>query len=188
MNARVHEAAQALRGAYRLARFDARGLGYLDASPNGAWRSFFAAILVAPGHALILTFHLSSSGSAESDGLHAGALYALAFAIEVAAYPLLMRHVATAMGRGERWTLFVAANNWSMVVQLGYHFAALGAVELLPGGAGMALASVLFGLVLAYAWFIARSALAIGGTAAAAVVLLDIALSFSISRLTDALT
>ncbi|MFN0041838.1 MAG: hypothetical protein ACKVSF_01335 [Alphaproteobacteria bacterium] len=188
MNTSEREAAQALRGAYRLARFDARGLDDFDASPGGAWRSFFAAVLVAPGHALILAFHLSSSGSPESDGWHAGALHALAFAIEVAAYPLLMRHVAMAMGRGTRWTLFVAANNWSMVVQLGYHLAALGAVELLPGGAGMALATVLFGLVLAYAWFVARSALAIGGPAAAGVVLLDIALSFSISRLTDALT
>ena len=44
----------ALYGAYRLARFDAAGMRYFETSIEGFWRSFFAAVIVAPPYALLL--------------------------------------------------------------------------------------------------------------------------------------
>jgi len=44
----AREMMYALYGAYRLARFDAGGMRYFDASIDGFWRSFFAAVLIAP--------------------------------------------------------------------------------------------------------------------------------------------
>ena len=41
-------------GAYRLARLDAAGMSYFDTSVAGFWRSFFAAVIIAPFYAMLL--------------------------------------------------------------------------------------------------------------------------------------
>ena len=45
----VSDLAAGLRGALRLARFDARGLEQFDNTPRGFWRSFVVALLILPG-------------------------------------------------------------------------------------------------------------------------------------------
>ena len=42
------EVLSALYGAYRLAWFDVSGMTFLNLTVEGFWRSFFAAVLVAP--------------------------------------------------------------------------------------------------------------------------------------------
>ena len=51
--------ATSLYGAYRLARADKSGLNYFDASIDGFWRSFFAAVVIAPLFALFLIVRYS---------------------------------------------------------------------------------------------------------------------------------
>jgi hypothetical protein len=48
------EVLRSIYGAYRLAWLDRSGMSQLNLSVEGFWRSFFAAILVAPGYALLV--------------------------------------------------------------------------------------------------------------------------------------
>ena len=57
----VTEIAYALYGAWRLARLDSGGMGYFDRSIAGFWKSFFAALLVAPGHILLLVIEFDKA-------------------------------------------------------------------------------------------------------------------------------
>ncbi|MBM3541201.1 MAG: hypothetical protein FJX51_04060 [Alphaproteobacteria bacterium] len=183
MNRRAEEVIRGLAGAGRLARFDKSGLAFFDASYEGAWRSFFACVLAAPGFAILVLASLDP-GADTARGLAAGLI---AYAIEVAFFPLIMRHVAHGLERLEHWPRFVAAANWSILVQLAYHLIALVAVELLPAPVGGHIALSFFGLALLYAWYIARVALDIAGMQAAGVVALSLVISLALSSLSRAM-
>ena len=183
MNRRAEEVAHGVAGAWRLARFDKSGLAFFDGTYEGAWRSFFACVLVAPGHAIIIGLSLESG----EDVVRSLAIGMVAYAVEVAFFPLLMRHVAHGLERLERWPLFVAAVNWSTIIQLAYHLLALVAYELFPAPLDHVAALSLFGLVLLYAWFVAKASLDIAGLQAAGIVSLNLVISIALSQLTRAM-
>ena len=62
------EIAYAFYGAWRLAHLDASGLKYFDTSLDGFWKSFFAAVLVAPAYALIVVTEITGPGVGETAG------------------------------------------------------------------------------------------------------------------------
>lgn len=62
------EIATALYGAYRLARLDPQGMQYFDLSIGGFWRSFFAAVLMAPFFALLILLQAGEDYFAEAAG------------------------------------------------------------------------------------------------------------------------
>ncbi len=183
MNRRAEEVARGLVGAGRLARFDRSGLAFFDDSHEGAWRSFFACALAAPGFAILVLASLEP----EEDVVRGLTVGLIAYAVEVALFPLLMRHVAHGLERLERWPLFVAAANWSIIIQLAYHLMALVAFELVPAPFGGYVALSFFGLALLYAWYIARVALDIAGMQAAGVVALSLVISIALSHLSRAM-
>ena len=55
----AHDIAAALYGAYRLARYDVSGHKYFDVSNAGFWRSFFAAVLIAPFYFVLLNLQFA---------------------------------------------------------------------------------------------------------------------------------
>ena len=48
------EVLHSLYGAWRLAMLDVSGMRHFNLSVEGFWRSFFAAVIVAPGYALLV--------------------------------------------------------------------------------------------------------------------------------------
>lgn len=54
MSTILNEATASLLGAYRLAHFDPRGMSCFNTSVEGVWRSFLAAVIVAPLFAVLL--------------------------------------------------------------------------------------------------------------------------------------
>ena len=48
------ELANALHGAWRLARFDPGGIERFDSTAEAFWRSFWAMAIVAPGHVFLI--------------------------------------------------------------------------------------------------------------------------------------
>jgi len=180
----VNEALLAAWGAWRLAHADASGLTYFDRSIDGFWRSFRAAIIVAPGYAVLVALRYQAYPvTAGWPGI--AAVEAIGYVIQWAAYPLVMEALCRRIGREREYVGYIAVYNWSALLQVSAVLLAAGVERVLPGGLG---AAVLYGVQLAlllYSWFIARLALNVGAVVAAGIVALDVVLSVLIEAATQ---
>jgi hypothetical protein len=178
------EISAALHGAIRLAQLDATGLRYFDRTVGGFWRSFFAALLVAPAHVVLLL--LTRRVPEDVGGLRIVAIEAIAYAIGWLAFPCAMLVAADLLKRRARYFDYMVAYNWCNVIQIGLLLIVTGlsAGQVLPGVLGVFLMRVALVSILIYQWFIARVGLSISATAAVALVLLD----FVIGQLIDLAT
>jgi hypothetical protein len=176
-----------ISGAFRLAFLHGDGMAFFNRTPEGFWRSFFAAALVAPGYLAIALLQPDTKGFPP---FHDAAVGALAYVIGWVAFPLAVFPVVRLLGREDRYIGYIVAYNWASVPQmLLFAAAALAEYGLSPGAAGTQfLGLAAFFAVLAYYWFIARTALAIDGFAAAGLVILDLAVTMIISAVAGALT
>jgi hypothetical protein len=182
------ELVRALYGAFRLARFDADGMTYLDQTVGACWRSFFAAVLVLPLYATLLVAQFAT-GQVAADGFRFAVVEAIAYVIGWLLFPVAMATVAPMMGRNERYVGFIVAYNWASVWQntVILPIAILGTVGILPAPGGEFLSLVAFCYVLAYGWFVARTALDVPGSWAAGLVVLDLFLSFLLKGASEGL-
>ncbi len=178
----MREAAQGLYGAYRLARLDAAGMQAFDVSIEGYWRSFGAALVALPGYLVVVA--LRASQAPEEEGwLRFVAIEAIAYVIAWVAYPLAAFYLTRPLNRADRYVAYIVAYNWSNVLQLAVYVAVVivAASNLAPLAlvGVLHLATVL--TVLAYQWFIARTALAITPLAAAGIVFIDFVIGFLVN-------
>jgi len=182
---------QGLYGAYRLARLDPRGMSYLDRSIEGFWRSFFAAVVAAPAFVLLVVLETiaASTPEAETDWARVVLVEGIAYAIGWVAFPLAMFYVAEAIGRGGAYVGFVVAYNWAAVLQTAAYLlvAALTSGGALPPPLGDLLSLALILAILAYQWFIARTALNLGAHGAIGIVALDVVISLIITGVARAM-
>ncbi|MGE0093311.1 MAG: hypothetical protein AB7M05_14375 [Alphaproteobacteria bacterium] len=179
---RAREAAYALFGAYRLAHLDPSGLRYFNATVEGFWRSFLAALIVAPGYAILIGLELGDSPDAASlDWGHIALVQTIAYVISWTAFPVAMHYLTALIGRHEEYVGYIVAYNWAAVIQMGVMLPAAAVQAMIPGGAG---GLIMLPVVIAtafYQWFIARSALRVGGGTAAGIVGFDFALSLFVA-------
>ncbi|SHJ65309.1 hypothetical protein SAMN02745194_03065 [Roseomonas rosea] len=171
-----------LRAASLLARGREEGLRFALLSMEGAARSFWAGVFC------LLPFLLVRA-------LGTGAFLSGTLPIELIGYvlgwvvfPLASLSLAEASGRGPLWPLFVAAWNWTNLVQYGALLAATLLGGLLPPGFGGSLILAAFGYALWMEWFVAKSALRISGIRAALFVLLDMAIGLFIASVVTRLS
>ena len=139
----------ALYGAYRLARADVGGLSYFDTSTTGFWRSFFAAVLIAPLFLILLIIRFSV------DDIGAGpirfyTIEAIAYVIGWVLFPLVAYYLVQTLEKEEQYVCFIVAYNWAAVLQNGFYlpFAILFQLGMIPGEAAGILNLILLGLVL----------------------------------------
>ena len=163
-------------GAWRLARFDAKGVQFFDATPEAALRSFFAAALVAP--AFVISQLLVSSGAEVKSDASSVAVF-LVFALEYCLLwvvpPVIVYRVCQLVGRETVFFRFLSASNWSSVVtvHLQLAFTLLGAGAVLPETLAPLLAFVLYAYVICYQWFVARHCLDVSALASVGFVALQ---------------
>ncbi len=171
----AREAATSLYGAYRLARFDARGMTYFETSLAGFWRSFFAAVIVAPLYAVLLLLR-HGAGETAVDGVRFAAVEAIAYVIAWVAFPLVMVYLVRVLNREERYLGYIVAYNWAAVLRNALYMPVfmLGVTGTVPAGP---LILIALSVVFVYIWFIARVALDVGAWTAVALVALDFVLS-----------
>lgn len=166
-----------LRGAIRLAAQDTGGMAAFDTTLTGFWRSFRAALVVAP---LFLMLVLVQHEQAEQAAglLHFLVMEGLAYTIAWFLFPVVMLSVTRWMDREENYIPLIVALNWSNVLRLGaICIAALLAVGgVLPAGLAAIVQLVVFMWALFYEWFVIRTALDVTGGQAAALVALDLVL------------
>lgn len=178
----------ALTGAYRLARFDRSGLEFLDRTPDGALNSFYAAVVVLPAYALLLAIRLWDQ-TAEAPLLQVLTVESIAYVMSWTAFPLALHRIAALMGKAERYPGAVAAYNWSAVIQMAVYLPVmvLSASGLAPDFLSQGLVFGVLMAMLTYQWFVLRTALDLSGLAAAALVMLDLFLSATITDIADGL-
>lgn len=186
MTLTARDVAYSVFGAFRLARFDAKGLDYIDRTPEGALRSFYAAVIVLPAYVLILLLRNWERISG-APLLTALTVEGIAYVVSWTAYPVVMHTVASMLDRTARYPGFVAAYNWSSVVQMAVYVPVLVLAEtgLLPEPFGDALVFGVMMAMLTYQWFVLRTALDVNGFMAASLVLLDLLVSAMISDVSD---
>ncbi|MGQ9365582.1 hypothetical protein [Azospirillum sp. ST 5-10] len=184
----VRDIAYSVVGAFRLARFDATGHECFDRSPEGAAKSFYAALLVLPAYAVLLVLRLWEEMQT-APTLQFVAVEAVAYVISWTAFPVAMISVSAMLDRADRYPGFVCAYNWSSVVQMSVYLPAVLLAEsaLLPPGIAEGLVFGVMMAMLTYQWFVMRTALDIAGATAAALVLLDLFLSALITDYADGL-
>lgn len=179
----VQRAANGLAGAFLLARGRADGLRLIDPTPEGAWASFASMWLCAPGY---LALRLMGAGVEAADPARVLAAETIGYVLGWFAFPVLMAGLTVTMMRVSVFPRFVSAWNWMNAVQILVLLGAgaIGALDILPGAAGDALGIAALLYILWLEWFVARTALAIPGIRAAAVVGADLILGLFLTGLT----
>lgn len=183
-----------LYGVWRLAHFDPRGHACFDASPEGARRSFFAAVLVAPFYALMLAVlppaAQTTADAAAHDTLRPLLMEIIAYVITWTAYPVVVEALSRPLGVRKRFEGYLTAYNWSMVLQYAVFMPITILVGLgwVPPDLGQLCWLVAFVLMFAFLWFVARSALGVPPATAAGLVILDVLLSMLIDGITISLS
>ena len=184
----LNELARALYGAYRLARFDANGMQFFDASLSGFWKSFFAAVLVAPLYFFLLLQRFQIGGGGESMARFL-AIEAIAYVIAWVLFPLVMVTVSRTLDCQERYLGYIVAYNWASVLQNALYLplAILIQAGAIAPDAGAFAVMVLLTAILMYTWFVTRTALAIAGPTAAGIVFLDFVIGIVVNGFAESL-
>jgi hypothetical protein len=182
----LSEIIRSLYGALHLARGDTSGMAFFNATEQGFWRSFTAAILIAPLFALLLTirYHVNEAGVSL---LRFTAIETIAYVVSWVAFPLLLYHLTDILGTGHRFIRYIVAYNWASVLQnlLYLPFALLVEAHLVQGAGSTFFGIILLGLVLLYTWFVTRTALEVTNLLAAGLVMIDLVLSIFINTITQ---
>lgn len=157
-----------------MARFDASGAAVFGDSSVEAWFSFTAAIIVAP--MVVVWVIIDGFGTPDGTPLLTSVFYeAMTYGIGWLLFPVIAWHVLVFLDRTDGYPRFVAAYNWTAVIQNGLFLTvhlvlmAIGAPEEARALMGMLMLSY----VLMYSWFVARTILGIEAGAAVMIVTLD---------------
>ena len=165
------EATLALAGAVRLAKFDAKGTLFFNATVNGFWNSFWVAALILPFH-LLHSALLWQSQDIPTTALRYFSLEIIMYGMGWVALPLAMVYVCRAMDWSDRFLKYGVANNWSDLIVSAITLPVQIAIVtgLLTGAAMSMVLAVIIVYSIGVAWFVARHALNISGLAAMGVV------------------
>lgn len=193
------EILRSLIGAWRLAKLDTQGMNEFDLSFTGFWHSFFAAVLVAPGYAILVAQRFSTATpnvpeappSAVAFESESGIGWILlvqtvTYLISWAAFPLLAAVATWLLDLGRNYVALIVAANWAAVIQIGAFLVALLLGAALPGIGSVLLPLVTIGILL-YQWFITRTALQTTAGIAFALVLADLLVNTAINLTADRL-
>ena len=180
------EMASGVYGAWRLLRLDPQGMAFFDDSNEGFWKSFYAAVLVAPGYAIIVALHLSEL-QPTAGFFHVLTIETLAYAIGWLAFPVAAYHLCEWIGKEAGYVSYIVAFNWSKVIQLCLYLpvSLLNASDALPAGLEPLLDLMITLAIIAYQWFVTKIALGMSGFGPASFIVLDIVIGLMIASVTD---
>ena len=182
MVAVLGETARALYGAYRMARLDPTGMDYFRNTRGAFWRSFNAAIIIAPFYAGLLLMRYQI-GEISASAFRFFLVEVISYIIIWVAFPVVVDLIVTAMNRREKYIRFIIAYNWAKVLQnLIYLPVAILTINgiLSQSNAGL-VGLVMLIFFMLYTWFITKTALEIAGGRAATIVAIDLSLSLLIN-------
>lgn len=169
------EVLSALSGAYRLAWFDTSGMGYFNLTVEGFWRSFFAAVLVAPAYLVLIVWRRTAQTEGADPGLVV-VVEMLAYVAAWLAFPLAAIVLTRLLGQSRNYVPLVIARNWATVLQTALFLTVLLLGSILPTALGTLLVVLSYAAILVYTWFVIRTALQTTGGIALMLLLVDVVL------------
>jgi hypothetical protein len=177
------EIVSSVYGAWRIARFDPAAMRYFNLSIEGFWRSFAAAAIVAPffliGSVMTRPADDASANAAglTSDGDIVGFLFLrlVIYAVNWAAFPLLMIPLARILGLSATYVPYIIAWNWSNVLVNALWIPASIAfgIGLLQTSGGSMVMMALFICIVFYGYLVTRAALGCAMPMAIGLVIFD---------------
>jgi hypothetical protein len=173
------EVLRSLNGAWRLAWLDRSGMRYFNLTVEGFWRSFFAAVLVAPGYALLVAQKLLGR-SEEFSAVWALVVEITAYVVIWAAFPAVAVVLTQLLGLARNYSALIIAVNWAAVIQIAAFLVAVGLAFVVPP-LGSLLLTLATGAILFYQWFVIRTALETTGGLALVLVLVDLLVNLAIN-------
>jgi hypothetical protein len=169
------EASRSLSGAWGLLRRDPAAPTAFNATPDGFWRSFFAAVLLLPLYLAYLALIGPAPGTENAPAGTRWLVQFFCYVISWAAWPLIAFYMTRLMDCSDRLIAYIVAYNWSQLLTAPFliGFDVLGRIALPQE---VALIFELAGLagVLFYEYLVARQML--GVVAGKAIVLVLTAL------------
>jgi hypothetical protein len=161
----------------------------MENTPEGAWRSFRAALICLPGFLAVRLFAWASFGMPAGGFLRGVVAELIGYVIAWTAFALISLSIAVGWGRVNAWPRFIAAWNWTNVVQyLVLVVLAVPAMLGAPSGVAQVLSVIGLGYAVWLEWFVARHALGVDGGRAAALVGVDLALGLFLGGLIGTLS
>lgn len=183
------EILKALFGTYLLARRHPDAPAMFDCSVDGFWRSLFAAVLALPANMLITARTVLDTPDIDY-GMQDGIRDLMIYAVVWLAFPLVMVHVSTALGRREKLLDYLVPYNW-MSVPVGYLFAVVSLIGfsgiLAPGVEAVAFV-LIYGAAVLLFQEVARRQLAVTSAVAFGIVVFDFVFSIVLMNLLESLS
>lgn len=167
------EIAHSVSGAWRLMWGDGGGLYMLDRTPEGFWRSFRVAVLIAPLQVFCSMIIYRRAETIAPDSLII-LVEALRYVIEWTAFPVVLLEIARRVGWSGRYLGAVVAMNWANVPVMILWTMTVAIGEVAPTLVGNALSLGLTVLSVFWLFRILRASLSIGVAPAIALALLNL--------------
>ena len=176
------EASRSLSGAWGLLRRDPAAPTAFNATLDGVWRSFFAAVLLLPLHLA----YLAIAGAGGGEGATRWIVNFLIYVIGWAAWPLIAYYMTRLMDCGGRLLGYIAAYNWSQLLTGPFLVGldVLGRVALPQGLSAFLVFAGVFA-VLFYEYLIARQMLGVAANKAIVLVLTSFLLGLMLRDTAD---
>ena len=175
-------------GAWRLAHLDRGGMAYFDATVSGFWKSFFAAALVAPIYIVFVALDMSEQVY-DAGPLRVFLIHLLTYSMSWTVFPVIVHPICQAIDRDEAYVPYIVALNWGMAIQFLVYLpvAIILWLGILPSALAVTLKLGIYGVLLGYEWFIARTALNVQPWPATGLVALNFMIGIILSTLVIAL-
>jgi hypothetical protein len=180
------EVLSALYGAYRLVRLDPAGMTFFNLTFDGFWRSFFAAVLVAPAYAILIGLRVA----AEPETVDLGLLVlteSIGYVLAWCAFPLVAIILTRLLRLSGGYVALIVALNWTAVLQTALFLAVVLLGPILPEVLATLLVTLTTVAIMGYQWFVIRSALQTTGGIALMLLLVDLVVTSTINMGADRL-
>ena len=173
-------------GAWRLARRDTGGMAMFDISPDGAAKSFFAAVLAFPLH---LVMQMLVSGAEWPRLLQPWPLLivTLGFVIGWILMPAALTWILPHLGRSGRLEEGIVTYNWAqlLITVTQFGLVLLFVAGLLPGPLSTVVGLAVALLCYLYEGFVLKTALEVEILVAAGLVVFDALVSYVLAAWVD---
>ena len=178
------EIANVFYGFFLIIKFDERFIDHFENSEKAFWKSFYAAIVIAPVQ-LIYEWGLYVSSDERPGLIRTIPIGVLEYIILWTLFPLVMIYITKVINREEHYFKYIVSYNWfQMCISITIMpFIILSVFNFLPASISSLLETLVFLLFVFYNIFIAKVILKLQTGPGFSIVLIDILLTLLVTQI-----